>query len=182
MWKAGHELCSIAGNPGAGRAFPAAHSCSHFPTDHPAPHSASTGEGRRAGERMIFWDFVKPFWDLTQPILSLSSIQSPRLGADPRPALCALPLRDYGLAPEKPAIFTLFLPCSSLLRETPDPINPLFRTALSCSSSKAQLLFPVLSHPPPPVREAPSPPHVRSQLMMGFCSYPSRARLDEDLQ
>lgn len=40
---------------------------------------------------MIFWDFVKPFWDLTQPILSLSSIQSPRLGADPCPALCALP-------------------------------------------------------------------------------------------
>lgn len=71
---------------------------------------------------MIFWDFVKPFWDLTQPILSLSSIQSPRLGADPRPALCALPL----FLQKKPAIFTLFLPCSSLLRETPDPINPLF--------------------------------------------------------
>lgn len=107
----------------------------------------------KSRRQLISWDCTKPLC-LTSCPHPLSRLELIHVLLS---ALC------HGLAPEKPAIFTLFFPCSALLRETPDPINPLSRTALSCSSSKAQLLFPVLSQPPPPVTEALSPPHVRSQ-------------------
>lgn len=120
---------------------------------HRSPRASFCIHRRRERSRreLISWDCTK----LNPSVVTSCPHPLARLGADPCPALCTLP---WAGSRQKTPIFTLFFPCSSLLRETPGPINIFSRTAFSCSPCKAQLLFPVLSHPPSPVIEALSHP------------------------